>query len=57
MNFITSSFCSTGACVSVDTVSFPGKVVVRDEQENETTFTHEEWQAFIAGVKNNEFDI
>jgi len=57
MNFKVSSFCSTGACVEVDRVSVPGKVIVRDTQENIVTYTNAEWQTFIAGVKNNEFDI
>jgi len=53
-----SSKCSTGACVGVAFLS--DSVIVKntsDEKQSLVTFTHEEWEAFIGGVKNKEFDI
>lgn len=53
-----SSHCSLGGCVEVG--SRPdGSVSVRDgkNQHGATLeFTREEWTAFVAGVKNGEFD-
>ena len=56
--FKTSSFCSGGNCVEVRLA--PGNTVtVRDTKDwtFELNFTPEEWTAFVAGVKNGEFDI
>lgn len=56
--FVVSSFCHTESCcvgvamdaegVRVTNTTAPGPVA---------RFTHEEWKAFVLGVKNNEFDI
>lgn len=54
-----SSFCGGGSCVAVAPLA-DGRVAVRDTKDREQTtlhFTHEEWAAFVAGVKNGEFDV
>lgn len=55
--FIRSSFCNFGDCVEVKR-SDSGIVKVRDSADPNTRlfFTSDEWSAFIAGVKNGEFD-
>jgi len=57
--FRISSFCSWGDCVEVGLQS-DGTVAVRDTKDPERvtlSFTAEEWSAFVAGVKNGEFDV
>lgn len=57
--FRTSSFCSWGDCVEVG-LRPDGTVAVRDTKDPERvtlSFTPEEWSAFVAGVKNGEFDV
>lgn len=56
-DFKKSSKCGTNACVEVDNVSTPDKIVVRDAFGNTCTYTYTEWKAFVAGVKLGEFDI
>jgi hypothetical protein len=60
IEFRTSSFCNLGNCVEVGR-SPEGSVVVRDSKDPERraslVFTAEEWWAFVAGVKNGEFDL
>jgi Domain of unknown function (DUF397) len=58
IEFRTSSFCSGGACVEVGMLP-RGAVAVRDSKDRmqELVFTPEEWAAFVAGVKNGEFDL
>lgn len=57
-----SSFCNLGGCVEVD-ITVTDHVVVRDRKQATylvrptLVFTREEWSAFIAGVKNGEFDL
>jgi hypothetical protein len=55
-----SSFCSAGGCVEVGRAP-EGSVVVRDSKDPERltslVFTAQEWRAFVAGVKNGEFDL
>lgn len=53
-----SSFCSGGECVEVERLR-DGGVIVRNTQilSEDVTFTAEEWAAFVAGVKNGEFDL
>lgn len=55
-----SSYCNGGGCVEVGRTS-DGPVVVRDSKDPERraslVFTAEEWAAFVAGVKNGEFDL
>jgi hypothetical protein len=56
--FKTSSFCSVGGCVEVG-VHSDGKVRLRDSKIVNSAvleFTSEEWDAFVLGVKNGEFD-
>lgn len=57
-----SSACGTNACVEVATTSYgeTTRVAVRDSKNPHhpaLLFTHAEWQAFVAGVKNGEFDL
>jgi hypothetical protein len=55
-----SSYCNGGGCVEVGRAP-DGPVVVRDSKDPERraslVFTAEEWAAFVAGVKNGEFDL
>ncbi|WP_433291240.1 DUF397 domain-containing protein [Pseudonocardia sp. CA-142604] len=55
-----SSYCNGGGCVEVGRTP-GGPVVVRDSKDPERraslVFTAEEWTAFVAGVKNGEFDL
>ena len=55
-----SSYCNGGGCVEVGRMP-DGPVVVRDSKDPERraslVFTAEEWVAFVAGVKNGEFDL
>lgn len=53
--WIKSSKCASGTCVEVNIDNH--LVVVRDTTGDLTMFTHDEWRAFVEGVKNNEFDI
>lgn len=56
--FRPSSFCSTHSCVLVADLP-DGGVAVRDSKVPDgpvLTFSAEEWQAHIAGVKAGEFD-
>ncbi|HEY0815170.1 MAG TPA: DUF397 domain-containing protein [Pseudonocardia sp.] len=54
-----SSFCRFGDCVEIGQLS-GGSVTVRDakdpERRTSLTFTRDEWDAFVKGVKNGEFD-
>jgi len=57
--YITSSLCGSGTCVGVARLE-NGIVAVQDTKNltgQPLTFTKDEWQAFIAGVKNDEFDV
>jgi Domain of unknown function (DUF397) len=54
---IKSSKCANGTCVEVDLVSNTNKVIVYDMFGNRCIYTHDEWRAFVDGVKLNEFDI
>ncbi len=50
--------CETNRCVEV--AHRDGVVAVRsttDPAKDTVYFTREEWSAFIAGVKNSEFDL
>lgn len=56
--FYKSSFSESGGCVGV-AKSGDGTVKVKDMKNRAPhilTFTPKEWAAFIAGVKNGEFD-
>lgn len=58
-DFRISSFCTGGGCVEIGRLT-GGPVTVRDSKDPERrtslTFTQEEWAAFVAGVKQGEFD-
>lgn len=54
-----SSFCGAGGCVGIGMLA-DGTVVVADTKRAGSptlNFTSEEWDAFVAGVKNSEFDL
>lgn len=56
--FRRSSYCAVGACVEVARAS-DGGFLIRDAKDSAgttLTFTPDEWSAFIAGVRNGEFD-
>jgi hypothetical protein len=53
-----SSFCEANGCVEVRITG--SNVAVRssiDRQAPVLTFSHAEWKAFVAGVRNHEFDL
>jgi hypothetical protein len=55
--FKSSRSSGNGACVEVAIVD--DGVAVRDTKDRATgmlQFTHEEWRAFVGGVKAGEFD-
>jgi hypothetical protein len=57
--FRISSFCGGGGCVGV-AVQPDGRVLVADTKDAEgprLAFTAAEWSAFLAGVRNGEFDL
>ncbi len=54
-----SSFCPRNGCVEVAVLA-DGQVALRDTKDRSRPphrFTRDEWSAFIAGVKNGEFDL
>ena len=58
LQFKVSSRCNYAQCVGVARSS-NGDVVVQDTKNSSQkplTFTAEEWKAFVAGVKNGEFE-
>lgn len=58
VQYRTSSFCSVGGCVEVGRLP-NGRVALRDGKEPERApliFTAQEWAAFVAGVRQGEFD-
>lgn len=57
--FRISSFCHEGGCVAV-APDPSGGVRVRSSTDADgpvLAFTPEEWAAFVAGVRNGEFDL
>ncbi len=57
--WIRSRACSSDGCVEVAQLT-GGNVAVRDSKDESKAahvFDREEWSAFIAGVKNGEFDL
>ena len=54
--FVTSSFCVGGECVAVAAPA-DGVVVRSTVSGAELSFTDAEWAAFVAGVRNGEFDV
>jgi Domain of unknown function (DUF397) len=58
-HWIRSRACSSDGCVEVAHLA-GGNVAVRDSKDvgkPAHVFDREEWSAFIAGVKNGEFDL
>jgi hypothetical protein len=55
--FTISSYCSHGDCIEVGIT--PDGVVVRDTRDRARglVFDHEDWRAFVLGVKGGEFDL
>jgi len=57
--WFSSRFCNNSACVQV--AHLPGGyVALRDSKDTSKAahvFDHEEWDAFLAGVKNGQFDL
>lgn len=57
--WITSRACNNSACVQV--AYLPGGMVALRDSKHVTkpahVFDHEEWAAFITGVKAGEFDV
>lgn len=51
-----SSFCHSGGCVEVDFYPTINIVEIGDGHSF-ASFSYEEWDAFIKGVKNGEFDV
>lgn len=52
-----SSFCQDGGCVNVSHDAVDQLIAVRDEDGNEAYFHYHEWEDFLKGVKNGEFEI
>jgi Domain of unknown function (DUF397) len=55
--FKKSSFSGVSSCVGVEVTIDKIRVVNTKEKNTVIEFTYPEWDAFITGVKNNEFDI
>lgn len=57
--FKTSSFCLDGSCVAVAGDPDGGVLVTSTATPDAgvLSFTAEEWRAFVAGVRNGEFDL
>lgn len=57
-HYRVSSFCGAGGCVEVAPLP-DGNVAVRDSKQRDLAphvFTPGEWDAFLTGVRNGEFD-
>ncbi|EFC82297.1 DUF397 domain-containing protein [Parafrankia sp. EUN1f] len=58
--WLRSSFCQGAADTCVDVQLGPGGVGVRDSKDLDgpvLRFTPEEWEAFLLGVRNGEFEL
>lgn len=57
--FKKPSSCGVAFCVEVDKTTGEKVVAIRHSKTPETViiYSHDEWKAFIKGVKNGEFDI
>ena len=56
--FTKSSFCNCNGCVEVG--SMAGSILVRDTKSPNSSpqvYSVSEWQQFLDGVKNGEFEI
>lgn len=50
-----SSHCAGGACVHVQLVGDQVLVMASPDSREALVFSHDEWDAFLAGVHNGEF--
>lgn len=59
LSFERSSYCANSCCLEVARVSGTGKIYVRNSRNPgmQVGFSADEWRAFLAGAKNNEFDL
>jgi len=58
--FKKSSYCQDGGCIEVASSQDGSTVYVRDNKKlnrDPLVFTKSEWEVFVKGVKNNEFDV
>jgi len=56
--FHKSSFSGSGHnCVGVSIQNDSVAVINTNTKKEMITFTHDEWKAFIQGVKNSEFEL
>jgi hypothetical protein len=53
--FQRSSFCGSSACVEVARTA--DRVQVRDADGQQVSYDFDEWRAFLAGVRDGEFDV
>ena len=56
--WMRSSSCAGNGCLEV--AFGPGTVSVRDSKRADSpvlTYNHDEWRAFLAGVRQGEFDL
>jgi hypothetical protein len=56
-----SSFSGNGGASCVEVAGHDGMILVRDTKDHGTgpvhRYTPDEWRAFIAGVRNGQFDL
>jgi hypothetical protein len=59
LSFERSSYCATSCCLEVALVPRTGKVYLRNSRDPgaRMEFSTDEWRAFLAGAKSNEFDV
>lgn len=59
LSFERSSYCASSCCLEVALVPQSGKIYVRNSRDPDiqVAFSAEEWRAFLAGAKSNEFDL
>jgi len=59
LDFKKSSLCCTDKCCVEVAHDEAGNILVRHTEDTKQTlsFSQNEWQAFIQGVKQNEFDV
>jgi Domain of unknown function (DUF397) len=58
LSFVVSSFCHQGGCVGVAELPGGGRAVANATLSGSPIlqFSEAEWLAFVAGVKNGDFD-
>ncbi|GAA3592000.1 hypothetical protein GCM10022223_03320 [Kineosporia mesophila] len=55
-----SSYCASGSCVEVKFLGPENGVLVRDSKQADgavLSFDAQEWRAFVAGVRDSEFEV